>query len=326
MPDVSVFLLTLAGLAYLIPGTVKKLEESKALRITLAFVFLIFATLAVVLNEADRIENERQQREFSGTLKTVASQNGEILTEALANKDVPEVERRKRILALLRNEYVLSHSSVSAGILSGEEPPPADWTNQRLKDLGESWTVAEEIKTVPKPAQRSYLAFDGDPKFTGTSASNTEGVEFKPGDPLGFNVHFKATGPNSIQSGGEAFEGLLEPDFNPDTQKRIVGEFLTRLKEEEKRLSKPAAPPATMTPGDAVFDTAYVWTNMREHRIAVQQDLDDLHGGKLIAFVISLITYKDAGVTHHLRRCEFLQPPAAVNAIWHFCQLFNNSD
>jgi len=190
MPDVSVFLLALAGLAYLIPGTVKKIEESKALRIALASVFLIFATLAVVLNEADRIETERQQQEFSGTLKTVASQNGEILTDVLANKDVPEVERRKRILTLLRNEYVLSHSSVSAGILSGKEPPPADWTNRRLKDLGESWTVAEEIKPIANAPVRSYVAFDGEPKFTGSSTSNTEGADFKPGDPLGFNVHF----------------------------------------------------------------------------------------------------------------------------------------
>ena len=125
----------------------------------------------------------------------------------------------------------------------------------------------------------------------------------------------------------EAFEGLLEPDLNSDTQKKTVNEFLAAVREGKKEsLSKPASPATTMTPGDAMFNTAFVWTNAREHRIAAQQDLDDLHAGKLIAFVIAQINYKDAGVIRHLRRCEFLQPPAGANGIWHSCELFNNSD
>jgi hypothetical protein len=138
-------------------------------------------------------------------------------------------------------------------------------------------------------------------------------------------VHFKATGPNSVQLGEQAFEGFLEPDFSSDTQQHLVGEFLTRIKKEEKNLSKPASV-ATMIPGDGQFDTAFVWTSSLVHRVAGQQDLDDLHAGRLVAFVISQIGYKDAGVVHHLRRCEFLQPPAPTNGVWHLCNLFNNSD
>ncbi len=55
-PDVSILLLALAGLGYLMPDAVKKIEESKPLRIVLATVFLVFATLTIVLNEVDRID------------------------------------------------------------------------------------------------------------------------------------------------------------------------------------------------------------------------------------------------------------------------------
>jgi hypothetical protein len=167
-PDALIILMTLAGLGYLMPDAVKKIEESKPLRVALAVVFLVFAALTIVLNEVDRIEKEGRQQEFSGTLKTVASQNAEILQDVVANKDMPEVERRKHILGLLRNEYVLSHSSVPAGILSGDEPLPADWTNQRLRELGQSWTVSAETKLPASPIQRSYVAFDGHPIFIGS--------------------------------------------------------------------------------------------------------------------------------------------------------------
>lgn len=121
-PDVAIFLLAIAGLGYLMPETVEKIEKSKPLRISLAIVFLVFAALTIVLNEVDRIDKEGQQQEFSGALKGISSTEGDILKDILENKDMPEVERRKHVLRILRDEYVRAHPSVSAGILSGVEP------------------------------------------------------------------------------------------------------------------------------------------------------------------------------------------------------------
>jgi hypothetical protein len=57
-----------------------------------------------------------------------------------------EIGRRQQILAALRNEYVLSHDNVSPAVMSGIQSPPADWVNQRLKALGEKWTIAEQYQ------------------------------------------------------------------------------------------------------------------------------------------------------------------------------------
>jgi hypothetical protein len=326
VPDVSILLLALAGLGYLTPSTVKSIEENKVLRRILAAIFLLIAVLTIVLNEVDRIEKEGQSQQFSSTLTTLASQNGEILKDVVANKDVPEVERRKHILALLRNEYVLAHPAVPARLLSGDEPLPADWTNQRLRELGESWTVAEEAKTPPiTPMQRSYIVFDGTPIFTG-STSQTEGGDFKPGDPLGFNVYFKVTGPNATQMVNTALEAFIEPDYSPNTQSKVASKFISRVKREIKALEP--SPNATMNPGDRHFATAFAFASpdSKEHRVLTQQDLDDLHAGRSVAFVVMQITYKDGGKTHHLRQLVFLQPPAAPTGVWHFGQPFNNSD
>jgi hypothetical protein len=325
-PDVSFILLALAGLGYLMPEQVKRIEKNPALRTTVASLFIVFAVLTIVLNEVDRIDKDSKQQAISGTLKGVAATEGEILKDILENKDMPEVERRKHILRILRDEYVRSHSNVSAGILSGAEPLPADWTNQRLRELGQSWTVSAETKLPATPIQRSYVTIDSNPIFTG-STSKTEGGDFKAGDEFAFNVYFKATGPNSLQLINQGFEVFIESDISHNTQKQVVDEFLSRIEREIKELKMPLRP-ATMTPGDRHFNTAYAFTSpdSREHRVLTQRDLDDLHAGRSVAFVVSQITYTDAGKTHHLRHFAFLQPPATPPGIWHFCESFNDSD
>jgi len=54
-----------------------------------------------------------------------------------------EQQRRAAILNALRNEYIMSHDSISAQMLAGLEMPPAEWLNLRLKQLGEKWTVQD---------------------------------------------------------------------------------------------------------------------------------------------------------------------------------------
>lgn len=148
-PDVSFLLLSLAGLAYLMPDLTKRLERKKIVRVTIACIFLFFAISTVVLNEVDRQDKEGKAASFEGTLKLVASQNGDILKEVIANREIPEIERRKRILTLLRNEYVLSHPDASAAMLAGLEYPPTAWIDQRLHELGEKWAPAEVPQKQP---------------------------------------------------------------------------------------------------------------------------------------------------------------------------------
>jgi hypothetical protein len=326
-PDVSILLLALAGLGYLMPDQVKRIESSKALRRIVASVFFVFAALTIVLNEVDRIDKDNKQQEVSGTLREVSSTEGEILKDILEDKDMPEVERRKHVLRILRDEYVRSHSNISAGILSGDEPLPADWTNHRLRELGQSWTVSAEVKAPTLATQRSYVTFDGLPIFVGSTIPKTEGGDFKAGDELAFNVYFKATGPNPIQLISQAWELFIEPEFSAASENTAVDEFLVRTNREIKRLTPPASP-QTMMPGDRHFNTAYGYASAEslQQRVLAQQDLDDLHTGRSVIFIVAQITYKDNGRTHHLRRCGGLQPPATPPGIWHFCRLFNDSE
>jgi len=60
-----------------------------------------------------------------------------------------EAVRRKNVLALLQNEYILSHNTITPALLAGTEQPPAQWINSRLKQLGEQWTVAENQQPPP---------------------------------------------------------------------------------------------------------------------------------------------------------------------------------
>jgi hypothetical protein len=65
-----------------------------------------------------------------------------------------EVQRRAALLEKLRQEYILSHDNVSAGILAGTEQLPSVWVNERLKDIGEKWTVRSAKKIGESPTRR----------------------------------------------------------------------------------------------------------------------------------------------------------------------------
>jgi len=63
--------------------------------------------------------------------------------------DSVEIKRRRDLLERLRREYILSHDGISPGLIAGTELPPDSWINQRLKELTERWTVADNKKDKP---------------------------------------------------------------------------------------------------------------------------------------------------------------------------------
>lgn len=52
-----------------------------------------------------------------------------------------ETARRTALLDKLRQEYILSHDGISPAMAAGLEHAPAEWTNERLRQLGEQWQV-----------------------------------------------------------------------------------------------------------------------------------------------------------------------------------------
>lgn len=50
-----------------------------------------------------------------------------------------EYKRRRRLLAMLRQHYLLSHDGVSPEMMSGLEPMPTVWVDRQLESMGETW-------------------------------------------------------------------------------------------------------------------------------------------------------------------------------------------
>lgn len=145
-------------------------------------------------------------------------------------------------------------------------------------------------------------------------------------------MHYKTKGPNEIQTGRIGNVLLMEPDFTPATQKSAISFFLKEFSLEHskwlKEHPKVSEFQTTLEPGDARFITAFAWTGNPDTPwiTTTQDDLDKLKSGAEIAFVITVLPYKDSGVLHHLRQCIWLQPPARAPGIWHFCEGFPGSD
>jgi hypothetical protein len=255
-----------------------------------------------------------------------------MLTDLHGNTGVlTEAERRKKILDVLREKYVLTHD-VDQSMIDGREAPPYDWVNTQLKQLGENWSVTAPPPTagsVPPPA-RSYLAIDQVPIFAGANVNGTEGSNFQVGDPLGFNVHYHATGPNAVYVGGSGMMTALEPDFQPTTLSNAYKHFQEEVAAEKQEAPKGVPKDWTLfTPGMTRFLTAYAFEEAEGHRTQYrvsQTDLDNLKLGTKIAVVMAFFDYKDGNQIHHLWYCSYLQPPAQPPGIWHFFEACPKSD
>jgi len=58
-----------------------------------------------------------------------------------AAQDAQLKARRAAYLQRLTNEYVASHDGITPAMMAGNELPPKDWLDQRLKELGQDWQV-----------------------------------------------------------------------------------------------------------------------------------------------------------------------------------------
>jgi hypothetical protein len=332
VPDVEFLVLALAGLAYLMPALISRIEGNRALRRVVTATFVVFALLTVLVNAINREEEDHTKDDLNRTIKTqtrkldeVSSSNSQLLRYFVSNKGLSEAERRENIEKSLRNEYILSHDPIDPEILAGAQMPPEAWMNRRLHELGESWTVSDDKSRRMIPTRpRSYVTFEDIPRFTGPNPGNSEGFQFQPGNVICFNVHYRASGPNPVEVNEIATVLYLEPNTDTDTQNGMLTDFTGYIEKERKEVKLAST---TMSPGDSHFVTAFEPAASPMQKVIVTQELlDNLRIGSTVTFVMAEITYRDGDVLHHERECLWLQTPASPPGIWHQCDVFNRSD
>ena len=195
---------------------------------------------------------------------------------------------------------------------------------------GELYSWSEPESTQTTTPVRSYLAIDGHPVFTGSNANNVAGSNFQIGDPIGFNLYYRATGPNAVYVGGNGMATILAPSYDPEKLKNVYKSFAEEIAAEKKRNPDLMKVRWTLyTPETKRFDTAYVWDGASGHRTqhrVTQTDLDQLKLGTEVAVVVAFFDYKDGNKIHHLWYCAFLQPPAQPPGIWHMFDACPDSD
>jgi len=95
------------------------------------------------------------------------------LLSAKSAGKISEVDRRRGIETVLRNDYILSHNPIDPQILAGNKMPPDEWMNRRLREMGENWQVAnagplirpqivQQLLPEPKKANVEFSFDQGD--------------------------------------------------------------------------------------------------------------------------------------------------------------------
>lgn len=182
--------------------------------------------------------------------------------------------------------------------------------------------VREHHPTAPF-AVRSYIVSDGPASFPPRLDHDGQLlIDQNPrvGDPLCFNYYFRSAGPNPVTTLGLAKEVYLEPDAKDTTQNQMIEDFSNEIARERPKIT---IQPHAFGPEKKSMDTVFTWTKDRKHyRLFTKGDLDRLHRGRTIVFVIIEIPYSDNDKLHHFRMCQFLQPPAVAPGVWHDCNGF----
>ena len=153
-------------------GTAKVLrwEESKQLKQRgLASILILLVAASIASGSWKWIDSTRQQVEAraakSRPIPAPVADPTKVApvspTESMPIS-AKEIDRRKGILNKLRIEYLKANKSklggpgepkgdtgLPGGIVEGTEYPPAIWADQRLKDVGEQWTL-EEFTAIPR--------------------------------------------------------------------------------------------------------------------------------------------------------------------------------
>jgi hypothetical protein len=157
--DAVPLLLALAGLGYCMPDLIKKIEGSKRARISIMCVFVAFAITVVVVNAINRTAQDQDKQKLNEKIGVVQDQNNSILTTLTRPNEtgkISEIDRKQNIEKVLRNEYILSHNPIDQKMLAGTKMPPDVWMNERLRQLGERWTVTDVQRSPPSQiAQQS---------------------------------------------------------------------------------------------------------------------------------------------------------------------------
>jgi hypothetical protein len=157
VPDVAYALLTLAGLAYLMPEVTAKLESRRPVRIFLFALFALMGLSAILVNAVNRTDQEDRDRTQSTKQTEVLGSVLDIQKTLHSNKTLTEVQRKEALFESLRDEYIITHNPIDPDILAKTKMPPDDWMNMRLAALGEHVRVAESkpitpiIQEAPKP-------------------------------------------------------------------------------------------------------------------------------------------------------------------------------
>ncbi len=130
-------------------------------------------------------KSESEHRAEVGDVKkqmaTLGDQETLILKHLVTTPDAGtrEISRRQDILTLLRHQWILSHKNVSSGLLAGTELPPSSWINERLKQLGEKWSVGKEPWATPVQSVNSPDPYAGIPNATIAQYLNKEADELE---------------------------------------------------------------------------------------------------------------------------------------------------
>lgn len=77
--------------------------------------------------ERQRLAAEKNEKEERATLA---------ITQA-------EQDRRRKLLAQLRQLYILSHDGITSEMIAGTAPLPKEWVEQQLRQRGETWRQNE---------------------------------------------------------------------------------------------------------------------------------------------------------------------------------------
>jgi len=150
VPDLAYVLLALAGLGYLVPGFIEKLEGKLWARWSMLILFASFGFAAIVINavnrEAQSYKDGQSDERVGLVLKDVTN-----IQEALSPKNahLTEIERREKLLTSLRDEYVLRPGPADPEILAGRKNPPVAWINERLRAMKEGFAVKDEPRSIP---------------------------------------------------------------------------------------------------------------------------------------------------------------------------------
>jgi hypothetical protein len=194
-----------------VAGIIMSYRPPKKERHTLAtVVLLVVGILGCVVLELVRSHSETVHNTEVVTLQTkidvVRDQNTKLLSSLISSPrdtSLSEVEQRKRIEDLLRNEYILSTNPVDPAILAGIKMPPDDWMNEQLAKMGVKWKFKGEVAAnaynapAEKPEQPRIVFGFYDPNFSDQPA--TFRIDPMVNDVATFDVGFKVLGSVTAQ-------------------------------------------------------------------------------------------------------------------------------